>query len=154
MNKNMIEIERKFLVKKDLLPKFEQEYLLIQGYLVKNEYGSIRVRTEMLLNGGEAIAYLMSKTKIDEMSNYETVDEISLENAERYLRYYCGAIIRKTRGIIHINGMKWEVDHFDFPNPGLYLAEIELSSAQDKIELPEWIDREVTGESQYYNVNM
>lgn len=149
----MLEIERKFLVKQSVLDDTDSFLEITQGYLTKNEKGSVRVRIER--NAGVSpIAYIMSKTKIDEMSNQETVDEISLENAQVLLNTFTTKIIRKTRYIKIVNGYLWEIDYFHEPNNGLLLAEIELDSRDQEIDLPDWIEREVTGESQYYNANM
>ena len=37
---------------------------------------------------------------------------------------------------------------------GVVLAEIELDSADQKIELPDWIGKEVTGDPSYRKVNL
>jgi CYTH domain-containing protein len=37
---------------------------------------------------------------------------------------------------------------------GAVLAEIELESAEQKIELPDWIGKEVTGDPSYRKVNL
>lgn len=158
----MLEIERKFLVKLEvweILNKIKPKEL-VQGYLTKNEKGSVRVRIETTPGDGNSFyteAYLMSKTKIDDMSNNETVDQITVENAERIINNFCEKVIKKKRYLVfnvEADGTRrmWEVDVFTTSN--LVLAEIELKSADELIEIPEWIDREVTGESQYYNANM
>jgi len=169
MNKNSVEIERKFLVKWEVFndPINRSEAAdessvgtkpsptilkLTQGYLTKNKYGSVRIRIED--DGTLALAYLMSKTRVDDMTNIETVDEISVENAEKLIKQFSISVIRKHRHLIYEHGKKWEVDVFIEPNAGLVLAEIELTSADEVIILPKWIDREVTGEPQYYNANM
>lgn len=158
----MIEIERKFLVKEDAkeeLIKITPLTVFVsidQGYLTKNENGSVRIRIEenVFSNYTEKKAYLMSKTKVDEMTNNETVDEISIANAELLLKNFCEKIISKTRYIKWIGFKKWEIDFFHTPNTGLILAEIELNSVDEKIDLPDWIDREVTGDEKYLNCNM
>lgn len=161
----MLEIERKYLVKPEvweILNKI-QPIRMKQGYLTKNELGSVRIRIEKLPNSSfmhdTDFAYLMSKTNVDEMSNEETVDEITVENAETLIKNFCKKVIVKNRYEIHLsepNGKKrkWEVDVFESPNPGLVLAELEIQSKDELIWLPSWIDREVTGEPQYYNANM
>ena len=39
-------------------------------------------------------------------------------------------------------------------NKGLYIAEIELNSLNQKLKLPTWIGEEVTGINKYYNLNL
>jgi len=168
MNKNAVEIERKFLVKWDVFidPINRDEAAnessvgakqsptilkLTQGYLTKNEHGSVRIRIED--DGYLRVAYLMSKTKVDDMTNNETVDEISVENAETLIKQFSISVIRKKRHIVYEHGKKWEVDVFIEPS-GLVLAEIELTSPDEVVILPKWVDREVTGDPQYYNANM
>jgi adenylate cyclase len=167
MNKNMLEIERKFLVRAEILEILEKitPIKMKQGYLTKNELGSVRVRIEYfhesLFYSENQIdhAYLMSKTKVDDMSNQETVDEITLENAETLIKNFCKRVIVKYRYIINLSEpdgkkRKWEVDVFESPNPGLVLAELEIQDKEELIWLPPWIDREVTGVPEYYNANM
>lgn len=155
MNTNMVEIERKFLVKKEALDSFDNLIEITQGYLTKNENGSVRIRIEKDLSGNE-IALLTSKTKLDDnpMSNYETNDLITISTAKRLIEKFSNSLIKKSRHIKYFGGMKWEIDKFHFPNPDLILAEIELDSADEEFELPDWIDKEVTGQSEYYNANM
>ena len=153
MNKNMTEIERKFLVKFKEIPEFSNSFEIIQGYLVKNEKGTVRIRIETELLG-QPKAYLMSKTKIDDMTNDETVDEITVHNALELIEKFCVKVIKKCRYIIMVGEKKWEIDFFKEPNNGLVLAEIELNSADEQFQIPDWVEREVTGESAYYNANM
>ena len=48
-------------------------------------------------------------------------------------------------------GLIWEVDEFHGDDEGLVIAEIEVPSKDYEIEIPEWIDEEVTGNHKYYN---
>jgi len=36
----------------------------------------------------------------------------------------------------------------------LIIAEIELEDYREQIELPDWIDREISQEKKYYNFNL
>lgn len=149
----MLEIERKFLVKLDKWDAPDDFIEITQGYLTKNDKGSVRVRIECK-KLESPIGYIMSKIRIDEMSNQETVDEISVENANTLINTFATKIIRKTRYLKIVEGFLWEIDYFHEPNNALLLAEIELSSKNQNFKLPEWIDHEVTGQPQYYNANM
>lgn len=162
----MLEIERKYLVKPEVLEILNkiEPIKMKQGYLVKNELGSVRIRIESdperHYPETSTEAYLMSKTNVDEMSNQETVDQITVENAETLIANFCKKVIIKDRYVIHLfepnnsKKRKWEVDVFVSPNPGLMLAELEIKDKEELIWLPPWIDREVTGDPQYYNANM
>ncbi|MGN1173809.1 MAG: adenylate cyclase, partial [Muribaculaceae bacterium] len=52
------------------------------------------------------------------------------------------------------DGYTWEVDVFHGPHEGLIVAEIELTSADEKFSLPPFIGQEVTGNPDYYNSNL
>jgi CYTH domain-containing protein len=47
--------------------------------------------------------------------------------------------------------MLWEIDVFTDKNEGLIIAEIELTSEEQKFVLPDWVEKEVTGDIRYYN---
>lgn len=63
----------------------------------------------------------------------------------------CGSVIKKIRHVVTWHDLNWEIDVFLGENSGLTIAEIELDNEQQRIELPAWIDKEVTGQTQYYN---
>ena len=43
----------------------------------------------------------------------------------------------------------WEIDVFYDKNKGLVIAEIELDNENEHIDLPDWIDREISTEKKY-----
>ena len=48
----------------------------------------------------------------------------------------------------------WEIDVFYDKNKGLVIAEIELDNENEHIDLPDWIDREISTEKKYFNFNL
>ena len=48
-------------------------------------------------------------------------------------------------------GHTFEVDEFFGDNEGLVMAEVELSSEDEEVELPDFIGKGVTGNPDYYN---
>ena len=48
----------------------------------------------------------------------------------------------------------FEVDVFHDKNEGLIIAEVELSSDDEKFEKPVWLGEEVTGRAEFYNSNL
>ena len=48
-------------------------------------------------------------------------------------------------------GKIWEIDRFFGENEGLVLAEVELASENETVQLPPWIGQEVTHLTRYYN---
>jgi CYTH domain-containing protein len=57
---------------------------------------------------------------------------------------------------VPVDGKTWELD--DFKNRDLVLAEIELESEDEPVTFPPWlapvVEREVTGEVAYQNINL
>ena len=63
-------------------------------------------------------------------------------------------MIDKTRHVIEHGGMTWEVDEFHGALAGLVLAECELESADQEIDLPAWVGEEVSVDHRYKNSNL
>ena len=63
-------------------------------------------------------------------------------------------LVEKVRYKIPFGGLTWEVDEFEGANRGLVVAECELSSEDQRIELPPWIGEEVTADPRYFNSNL
>ncbi len=54
--------------------------------------------------------------------------------------------VKKTRYCVAgVDGLTWEIDEFEEGLAGLILAEVELSSEQQSVDLPSWIGLELTG---------
>jgi CYTH domain-containing protein len=64
--------------------------------------------------------------------------------------------LRKRRFEVDVDDLTWEID--EFKNRDLVLAEIELDSEDDEVAFPDWlapaVQREVTGEPEFLNVNL
>jgi adenylate cyclase len=145
-----IEIERKYLVNKNewAAVKPSSGELIIQGYLQKDPNKTVRVRVKN--NSG----YITIKGKTTGVSRSEYEYEIPVAEAKAMIQEFCDRYIEKTRYIIENEGFTWEVDEFHSPKKGLILAEIELTNENQQFSLPEWIDKEVSDDLQYYNSNM
>lgn len=63
-------------------------------------------------------------------------------------------VIDKTRYLINHENHTWEVDVFYGDNEGLVVAEVELSSEDEHINLPIWIKEEVSHDDRYFNSNL
>jgi CYTH domain-containing protein len=144
-----IEIERKFLVKGDEWRSLATGTLYRQGYLSTKKGCSVRVR----LVGNQG--YLTIKGLTEGFSRPEYEYPIPAADAQEMLDKLCESpLIEKTRYKIDLAGLTWEIDEFAGENQGLIVAEVELSDENHIIELPDWIDKEVSGDSRYYNVNL
>lgn len=141
-----VEIERKFLLKNDSWrDSVIRSHVLKQGYLASSPLPTVRVRTS------DDKAFLTIKGRTEGISRVEFEYEIPSDEAIEMLKLSAQAPIEKTRYIVQANGHTWEIDVFEGSNAGLVLAEVELDSEDEKIELPDWIDIEVTSDPRYYN---
>ncbi|MEL7421312.1 MAG: CYTH domain-containing protein, partial [Cyanobacteria bacterium J06555_3] len=59
-------------------------------------------------------------------------------------------LIDKYRYKIEIDNLTWEVDEFLGENEGLIIAEVELENEAQQVDLPDWIEREVS-DKKYFN---
>tara|TARA_B100001250_G_scaffold114369_1_gene96823 strand:- start:217 stop:681 length:465 start_codon:yes stop_codon:yes gene_type:complete len=143
-----IEIEKKFLIKK-LPSNFEETIHIKQYYLSNNKNMVQRLR---IFNKENAI--MSFKEKTSKISKYEFEYNIPLEDANKMISIADVPFIDKKRHIIHIDSLKWEIDEFLDKNKGLIIAEVELRSEDQSINIPNWIDKEVTNDKKYYNYNL
>ncbi len=144
-----IEIERKFLVRKDDWRRPGQGLRYRQGYLTIDPSRTVRVR----LAGEEG--FLTIKGKSDGMSRSEFEYTIPVAEANEMLDSLCfKPLIEKIRYRLDHCGHLWEVDEFEGDNQGLILAEVELARVDEVVELPPWAGREVTDDPRYYNASL
>ena len=142
------EIERKFLVKKELFkPSVEGEFIA-QGYLSSTPEHTVRIRIK------NHRGYLTIKGRNTGISRSEFEYEIPEVDAKELLELCEPSIIVKHRHNINFNGSKWEVDVFEGDNEGLIVAEIELKSEDETFSKPDWIGEEVSFDVRYYNSNL
>ena len=145
-----LEIERKFLVHKDIDWKSRAHSVshIQQGYFVAVNTVRIRIR--------DSKGYLTIKGKSNDggLSRYEFEKEITLEEAQQLLRLCEKGIIDKHRYLVKSGSHTFEVDEFHGENDGLVMAEVELSSTTETFEKPNFIGMEVTGDARFYNRQM
>lgn len=146
----MKEIERKFLVNKEIWEKLTKPKpsFIKQGYLSKNDKGVVRIRIK-----GEH-AFLTIKSVNHGVERYEFEYEVPMHEAELMFDLFCDKYIEKYRFEIEVGGKIWEVDEFIMPQQNFILAEIELKHSAEKFILPNWIEKEVSEEPIYFNSNM
>ena len=147
----MIEIERKFIVKnQSFKEEIHTKSIVSQGYLSSNPERTVRVRIK------NEKGYLTIKGISNESgtSRYEWEKEIPLNEAVELFKLCEKGAIEKTRYEIKYGNHTYEVDEFHGDNEGLIIAEIELSSENEKFDKPNWLGDEVTGEQRYYNSNL
>ena len=144
----MTEIERKFLVNStDFVKKAYQKISLRQGYLSKDPERTVRIR----VLDQKGFLTVKGKSSTSGMSRFEWEKEIDKVAAEQLLELALPGIIEKDRYLVNEHNHCFEVDVFYGNHHGLIIAEIEVENEDEKIILPKWIGREVTGEKEYYN---
>ena len=144
------EIERKYLIHHDKWQKIEKPsgQLYRQGYLVTDPNKTIRIRLT------EASGFLTIKGLSIGATRLEYEYEIPTSEAKELLDNFSISELSKIRYKINFENKVWEVDEFLGENIGLIVAEIELESEDEHFEVPDWVDKEVTGEEKYYNSNL
>lgn len=155
---NTNEIEYKFLIA-DLnaaiaLPPLSTEHI-IQGYLTKpGDSAAIRVRASEWQDGKKE-AFITVKSPAKGLSRKEYEYEIPLEDAQEMMVLAEGRFITKTRyRLEHTNGHVIELDIFDGELQGLVVAEIEVKSEDEKIDIPAWFGKDVTHDTRYTNISL
>lgn len=148
MSKDMIEIERKFLVDSvEFKAEASKKFKIAQGYLNRDPERSVRIRTK----GEKAFLTVKGAGKSGGMTRFEWEKEIDLQDAEALLKLCEPGIITKTRFLVPSGKHTFEVDEFFGENEGLVMAEVELSSEEETFSKPDWLGEEVTGKTAYYN---
>ena len=143
-----VEIERKFLVDKRKMHElnFLSEAMIVQGYLSTNP--TVRVRLK------DNRGFLTIKSSARGISRLEFEYEIPSTDAEELLKLCGRMVLKKIRRTIEYGGHVWEVDFFMGRHAGLVLAEVELNSAEEVVELPDWVTHEISNNPRYYNSNL
>lgn len=148
-----VEIERKYLLRK--LPAEVRQAPVAeieQGYLPGEKLVE-RLRRVRTASGVQYVRTVKSgaglvRSELEEPCTYHVFKAMwPLTKGRR---------LKKRRYRVADAGHVWEVD--EFRDRKLVLAEIELTSTNDVVELPDWLERvtirEVTGEPEYVNANL
>lgn len=138
-----VEIERRFLVAEPKWVPIEGfGSLFVQGYLARDPW--VRVR---LVDGKQA--FLTIKGRGD-LVRQEFEYPIPADDA-RSLLPLTKFRLAKTRFKVRIGDHVWDVDEFHDAHRGLWLAEIELTAADEDFVRPSWLGPEVTTDIRYTN---
>ena len=144
------EIERKFLLDSDgWRGEVTGSQRLVQGYVSRGDKSAVRVRIK-----GER-GELNIKHTLDGIHRLEYEYEIPLTDAQELLDHVAlRPLIDKVRYHVERGNHLWEIDEFFGDNAGLIVAEIELESADEPFDRPDWLGREVSDDPRYYNSNL
>ena len=146
----VLEIERKFQVAgTGWQAAVKARRRLTQFYLTRNGKSSVRVRIE-----DDRLAWVTIKSASSGIARSEFEYAIPVGDATAMMALAEGAVIDKVRHIVEHGGLDWEVDVFTGDNAGLVIAEVELRSVDQQIEVPGWVGTEVSGDRAYYNASL
>ena len=144
------EIERKFLVTSDQWRSLVTEtHTIRQGYLSSNSKATVRVR---LLDDDRAVLTLKGAT--EGFSRPEFEYPIPYGDAVELYAMAEPHTLGKQRHLVPFGGLVWEVDVFDGRHQGLVIAEVELESADQQVQLPAWVGDEVSADDRYFNASL
>lgn len=145
-----VEIERKFLVTSDAWrPLATSSSQLRQGYLSSNAKATVRVRIS-----DDQRAVITLKGALQGISRPEFEYPIPLADARELLDMAQPHVVEKRRYLVPWGGMIWEVDVFEGRHAGLVMAEVELADEAQRVQLPDWVGREVTNDDRYANASL
>ena len=146
-----LEIERKFLVVgEDYKRQAFSSSRIQQGYICSSHGRTVRVR----LRDDRGYLTIKGPSADGGLSRYEFEKEITKEEAEQLMQLCEPGLIDKTRWLVKCGNHTFEVDEFFGENEGLVMAEVELGSAEEPYEKPDFIGQEVTGDRRYYNSHL
>jgi len=141
----MYEIERKFLVDCKKWNPADKGKKMKQGYLSIDTERTVRVR----ITNDEAFITIKGKTVGIKRTELEY--KIPIKDAEVLMEMCLDFQIEKTRYYEKKDNVVWEIDIFEGENKGLILAEVELEHENQHINLPNWIEKEVSKDYRYFN---
>ena len=145
-----IEIERRFLVKnEDWKSQVIRSEEFSQAYL-NTSIDELATRVRIVDNKK---SYITLKSSLNGLINYEFEYSIPLKDAIELMKL-SKYKITKTRYQLKTNHKNWVVDLFDGSNSSLKIAEIELNSEYEEIQVPSWCGQEITGIKSLSNASL
>ena len=144
-----LEIERRFLIKNNQWKKYIiNKVSITQGYLSSNNDGWIvRLRSENELFKLTLKKHIINSTSLEfEYKIHRSEGNQILSNLKNK--------IEKQRFYLKINDKDWLVDKFQDLNAPLEIAEIELETEKEKIIIPDFISKEITGIKSFSNYQL
>ncbi|MBJ3784037.1 CYTH domain-containing protein [Devosia sediminis] len=144
------EIERKFLVKGDAWRgEATGSSALRQGYLSSSAKATVRIR---IFDDERAVLTLKGPTSGISRAEFEY--DVPLADGRTLLEMARPHVVEKRRFEVPHGGLVWEVDVFEGAHAGLVMAEVELESADQAVDMPDWIGREVSHDDRYFNASL
>lgn len=155
-----IEIERRFLIPPSQNRLWGGDSLQIKQYYVDEEIISHLIPNDVdisaihiwRIRSSQHACFLTGKGRRVGATGVEFEWEINREEFDRIDRSYTLFGIEKTRFLWRgADGLLWEIDEFEGAHSGLIIAEVELESEDQIVQLPEWLGEEITGDNSWSN---
>ncbi|MFZ2959397.1 MAG: adenylate cyclase [Candidatus Ozemobacteraceae bacterium] len=146
-----LEIERKFLVCVDRLPKLEGGTAIIQGYLSLEPQVRFRIIGETVTLSVKSVRSGNARFEFEApRENVSQADCVALCDLAVL------PLIEKTRFRIGQGDLVWEIDQYSGRNSGLITTEVEIPYSEFPLHPPEWVrfEKEVTNEERYFNTHL
>jgi CYTH domain-containing protein len=139
------EVEQRFLATEPL-PDLNAAWPIEDRYV---DGTSLRLRR--LEADGEIVWKLTQKVRPDpEDPSTASITNIYLRRDEyELLTSLPAAIVRKSRSVCLVDGVRFVIDVFDGALEGLRLAEVEVDDRAAPLALPAWLGREVTHDDRF-----
>lgn len=145
--------------------EIERKFRVIDGSWRRSAAGSQRIVQAYLCTGGacevrlrlkDEVASLTVKRRVDALTREEYECNVDLRFATLLLQrsVHVGAAIEKTRYLVPVEQLLFEVDVFEGANHGLCVAEVELGTPDKAIPRPSWLGKEITHDSRYANAQL
>ena len=149
-----VEIERKLLVAGEAWRAAAHAVVpMAQGYLndaASLDAGAQKASVRIRIEGDQAFLNIKSRELGHTRQEFDY--PVPVDEARQLLALCVGGLVEKRRHLVRHAGHLWEVDEFLGDNQGLVVAEIELQSADEAFERPQWVGAEVTDQARYYNL--
>ena len=144
-----IEIERRFLLKNNDWEKLiNHKSDIIQGYLFSSsESWLVRIRSE------DNLFTLTLKKHLINSKNFEFEYKIPQKEGEMIISEIKKTII-KERFYLRFKEKEWIIDRFKGENFPLEIAEVELKTIDERIDLPSFLSTEITGLKKFSNFEL
>lgn len=156
------EVERRFLVSDTSVVEGCGWDLITQAYIFSMDDFAIRVRLKQTPKQEDPLvlvdtgAELTVKGPRVGVKREEYPLPLPLQMAREIIGRSANVIVKKRYQLPQGDDLTWEVDEFLGDNAGLWIAEIEVASADEavRIQRPAWAPVEVTTDRDYNNENL
>lgn len=155
-----IEVERRFLISPSQNKVWHGDSFQIKQFYVTKEIVSHLIPNDIdvsmihiwRIRSSNRGCFLTGKGRRDGATAVELEWKISQNEFDGIERDGIISSIEKTRFLWKgVDGLLWEVDEFEGVHSGLIIAEVELDTEDQLVQLPEWLGEEITGDNSWSN---